>query len=212
MSLPRKLFRHFILQVHMPSRKTIFIRPHMIKLRMKLKSFSQLVKMKTNIYKWLLAIRLTDHWKPLASTGQKQSAPAFIGDLAFRYNAVKDLFAVSSSKAWSKDKNDKNLSEQESRSSYCSLRGVKKAWWRTLYSPPRTLLLSGWIAIQPVCRTFTCRIWRSKRQYQPWFLSYRTAIWCLWIVLAKAKKDTKSRIFQPNRLIEERRFKWYQWG
>lgn len=57
----------------------------------------------------------------------KQSAPAFIGDLAFRYNAVKDLFAVSSSKAWSKDKNDKNLSEQESRSSYCSLRGVKKA-------------------------------------------------------------------------------------
>jgi len=80
----------------MLSRKTIFIRPHRIKLRMKLKSFSQLVKMKTNIYRWLLVIRLTDHWKPLASTGQKQSAPAFIGDLAFRYNAVKDLFAVSS--------------------------------------------------------------------------------------------------------------------
>ena len=142
----------------------------------------------------------------------KQSSPNFIGNLVWRYNAVKDLFAVSSSKAWSKDKNDKNLSEQESRSSYCSLRGVRKAWWCTLYSPPRTLLLSGWIAIQPVCRTFTCRIWRSKRQYQPWFLSYRTAIWCSGIMLAKERKDTKSRIFQPNRLIEERRFEWYQWG
>lgn len=154
-------------------------------------------KMKTYIYWRPLSIILTIHWKPIISWS-KQSAPAFIGDLAFRYNAVKDLFAVSSSKAWSKDKNDKNLSEQESRSSYCSLRGVKKAWWCTLYSPPRTLLLSGWIAIQPLCRTFTCRIWRSKRQYQPWFLSYRTAIWCLGIVFQENDTFKKAEIFMSN--------------
>ena len=67
----------------MPSRKTIFIRPRMIKLRMKLKSFSQLVKMKTNIYRWLLAIKLTEHWKPLASTGQNNLRPLLLAILPF---------------------------------------------------------------------------------------------------------------------------------
>ena len=39
----------------------------------------------------------------------KQSAPDFIGNHSLRYNAVKDLFADSTLKAWGKDKNDEKL-------------------------------------------------------------------------------------------------------
>jgi len=39
----------------------------------------------------------------------KQSAPDFIGNLVWRYNAVKDLFTDSTLKAWSKDRNNEKL-------------------------------------------------------------------------------------------------------
>ena len=51
-----------------------------------------------------------DHTKraleALGINWSKQSAPDFIGNLTLHYNAVKDLTANSTLKAWGKDKND----------------------------------------------------------------------------------------------------------
>ncbi|MBI0163452.1 DUF2848 family protein [Bartonella sp. M0283] len=42
----------------------------------------------------------------------KQSSPNFIGNLVWRYNAVKDLFTDSTLKAWDKDRNDEKLIQE----------------------------------------------------------------------------------------------------
>ncbi|MBI0169819.1 MULTISPECIES: DUF2848 family protein [Bartonella] len=91
----------------------------------------------------------------------KQSAPDFIGDLAWRYSEVKDLFANFTLKAWVKDRQEEKLIQNGNAGLLISpskwLTKLEKAG----LARPGTLFMSGTIPMKKSVNQFSNH-WRVE--------------------------------------------------
>ncbi|WP_295732831.1 DUF2848 family protein [uncultured Bartonella sp.] len=91
----------------------------------------------------------------------KQSAPDFIGDLAWRYSEVKDLFADFTLKAWAKEKGEEKLIQDGKTGLLISPAEWLKKLEKADLARPGTVLMSGTIPMIKSVNQFADR-WRVE--------------------------------------------------